>query len=221
MRTRARKKFAKKGKRNWPYAHQRKCAKWALQPSQTRSLICHDPGTGKTFPFMMMLAVHHVQTATAARGGLGPQGCRQWYQVFLDTRIPEECMHIVKTAKSVTKEMFAKYNVILISRNMIGNIFGQPPVGEAAPPERERLVDQRVGPHPGKPITRCSRPSSTSSARTRRTSCATPRPVDARPRDGRENSRRVVGMTATPVMGKPDDLQGMAIAMDSRRSSRT
>jgi len=128
MRTRARKLGDKKGKRNWPYTHQRLLAKRVAADDCKRVVVCHDPGTGKTFSFMLAVATRHILNGGTRMQVLvsAPKGLlTQWKGVFLDTlRVPEARIHIVKDAKDMTtKEHFDKYDVMLVSRNLLGTMY--------------------------------------------------------------------------------------------------
>lgn len=221
MRVRARKCFAKKGKRNRPYCHQRIVAKRGAADECRRLIVCHDPGTGKTFSFMLMLATRHVLDAGKRMQVMvsAPKGLlRQWKNSFLDSlRIPEERIHIVTNAKDMTtKADFEKYDVLLVSRNLLGTIYEK----------SHQWVKQHHQNERGAWISAWDRIPGTEEhlllthkfdffgqdevqyLRNERTAWTQSHMRVAK------NSTRVIALSATPLMGKVDDLHGIANAMD-------
>lgn len=127
MRTRTRRKLDREGRRNWPYRHQRKCAKRMHSEQQKRLLVCHDPGTGKTFTFLLAMCGLHTLGGGRRRKTLvtAPASCIvQWQGAMLDTlRIPEGRILATNQQKKLTAKAIAEHDVIITSRNLVGLVY--------------------------------------------------------------------------------------------------
>lgn len=114
---------------NCPYAHQRKCCKRALPDNQPRMLICHDPGTGKTFTFGLIVAAMHTLSKGARRKTLvsAPASClEQWKEAVLDMlRIPESRILMTNKLSKITAASLAEHDFIIVSRDLIGRAYSQ------------------------------------------------------------------------------------------------
>jgi superfamily II DNA or RNA helicase len=117
------------GRPNKPYAHQRKCAKRALPDDQKRMLICHDPGLGKTFTFLLIVAGMHTLKKGVRRKTLvsAPASVlEQWKTACLDTlRIPEKNILMTNKLDKITPASLAKHDMIIVSRDLIGRAFSK------------------------------------------------------------------------------------------------
>ena len=217
---RKRMRAADGGRENIPYDHQRKCAKRALPNEQKWMLMCHDPGTGKTFTFMLIVAAMHTSSGGKQRKTMvsAPASCLpQWKSAFLNTlRIPESRILMVTQMKQLNVKSLREHDVFILSRNMIGHIFSScyEWVTQHHQNERGNWLSQwdhkpHVPTHPlllqhfdliGIDEAHYMRNPTTAWTK------------------GHEvismNSDKVIALTATPVFNKPLDLVGISIAMN-------
>ena len=129
LRTHTRTLNGKGGRPNKPYAHQRKCAKRALPDDQKRMLICHDPGLGKTFTFLLIVAGMHTLKKGVRRKTLisAPASVlEQWKTACLDTlRIPDKNILMTNKIDKITPQSLAKHDIVIVSRDLIGRAFSK------------------------------------------------------------------------------------------------
>lgn len=129
LRTHTRSIGGKGGRPNKPYAHQRKCAKRALPDDQKRMLICHDPGLGKTFTFLLIVAGMHTLKKGVRRKTLvsAPASVlEQWKAACLDTlRIPDKNILMTNKLDKITPQSLAKHDIIIVSRDLIGRAYSK------------------------------------------------------------------------------------------------
>ena len=110
-----------------PFEHQKTVCKRALQKTVPRLLVCHDPGLGKTFSFLLMVAGMHVKDCGKARKTLisAPASCLdQWLRACLDClRIPEERILITNQLTKLTSKNIRKHDILIISRDTLRRAF--------------------------------------------------------------------------------------------------
>ena len=117
----------KAGRLNTPYTHQRKCAARALPDKRRHMLICHDPGLGKTFTFLLVVAAMHTIMKGARRKTLisAPASVlEQWKTACLDTlRIPSNNIMMTNKLEKITPESLAGNDILIVSRDLIGRAY--------------------------------------------------------------------------------------------------
>ena len=205
---------------NRPYDHQRKCAKRAIHPSQNKMIMCHDPGTGKTFTFLLIVAGMHTLSGGVKSKTMvsAPASClQQWKNACLNTlRIPESRILMTNKANQVTAKSLKEHDFFIFSRDLIGRIFSScyEYVQRHHQNDNGNWLSQwdhkpHVATHPlltmefdlvgidevhfmRNPLTRWTKGHEIISA----------------------NAKKVVAMTATPIFNKPLDLVGISTAMN-------
>jgi SNF2 family DNA or RNA helicase len=205
---------------NKPYAHQLKCARRALPPAQNRMLICHDPGTGKTFTFLLIVAAMHTVMKGVRRKTLisAPAGVlEQWKTACLDTlRIPEKNILMTNKLSKITSQSLAKHDIIIVSRNLIGQAFSKCHEWKTRHHQNERgnwlsQWDAKKGVQ----IHCLFRVEFDLLGIDEVHFCRNPLTAWTK---GHElvasKSAKVEGLTATPVFNKPQDLIGIGTAID-------
>ena len=115
------------GRKNIPYEHQRRCAKWVLIEQRTRAIFAHDPGTGKTFTCFLFVAAKQVYNHNKVQKVLisAPASClEQWANEAINT-LSTSAKRVLKVVRlsQVTEESIASHDVIIVSRNLIGNAY--------------------------------------------------------------------------------------------------
>jgi SNF2 family DNA or RNA helicase len=125
LRTKTRSNKGKPGRPNNPYKHQRVTAKEAIQSK--RLLICHDPGLGKTFTFLLSVAAMHVIDHGRQRKTLisAPASCLdQWLSACLDSlRIPEKNILKTNELKKLNARSIRAHDIIIVSRETLTGAF--------------------------------------------------------------------------------------------------
>lgn len=122
-------KRRKSGIEHVPIMHQRRAVKFMLPPSQSRAMLVHDPGLGKTFTTLLLVAALHV----VHRGSKSelkflisvPASCiEQWYREVTEALLIPPKM-ILKTNRvcHLTKEAIAAHTLIIVSRDTVGRAF--------------------------------------------------------------------------------------------------
>lgn len=125
LRAHTRKHGKLKGRIMKPFCHQRRLVKRMLAARSERMIVNHAAGLGKTYSFLLFVAARY----TLSKGNMpkvlitAPTSCvQQWYDAVLDTlRISPT--RILKTTRQ--KDMHAdaidSHDIIITSRDMIGN----------------------------------------------------------------------------------------------------
>lgn len=216
--TRARK--GKDGRAFRPYAHQRKCVKRALPAKETRMLVCHDPGLGKTMTFLLMVAAMHTLQRGRRRKILlsCPKACvEQHYNAVRDTLlIPKDKIFVSTELKSFTQEAIDEHDFIITTKDLIGNAFGKCHRWETKHHQNARgNWCSAFAAIPGVPLHPLLKTKFDMV-------CIDEVHLDRNPlcrwTQGHQlisnNTTKVIGMTATPLMNRPLDLVGIATGMD-------
>jgi hypothetical protein len=124
LREHTRSEKGKAGRPNKPYPHQRKCVKYMLPDEQNRTLMVHDPGTGKTFTFLLLVAAKHVIRRGARQKILvsAPASClKQWTNAVLDTlHVNPNRILTTNRMRSITAEALDKHDFIIVTRDVLG-----------------------------------------------------------------------------------------------------
>lgn len=122
-------KKRKSGNEHIPIEHQRRATKWILPLERTRSLLVHDPGLGKTYTLMLVIAamyVVHRGTKSQLKFLVSvPASClEQWYREVTEA-LSISPKKVLRTNRlcHLTKETIANHTVIIVSRDTIGRAF--------------------------------------------------------------------------------------------------
>jgi hypothetical protein len=125
LRTKTRSNKGKNGRPNNPYKHQRVAAKEAIQAK--RLLLCHDPGLGKTFTLLLIIAAMHVIDHGRRRKVLlsAPASCLdQLLSACLDSlRIPESNILKTNELKKLNARSIRANDIIIVSRETLTGAF--------------------------------------------------------------------------------------------------
>ena len=112
-------------KKKTPCTHQRKAVKYMLPEEQNRSILVHDPGLGKTYTILLLMAAMHAIYPKNKRDLKYfisvPASCiEQWFRAVVeDLNInPKLVMHTNRLCQ-LTKESIAKHVIIIVSRDTV------------------------------------------------------------------------------------------------------
>lgn len=203
-----------------PYPHQRKCVKRALPSTVPRMLLCHDAGLGKTMTFLLMVAAMHTLQRGRRRKTIVscPKSClEQWYESLRDTLlIPKDRIIVSTKLKSLTRGALDHADFVITTKDLVGNAFGCCHAWETKHHQNERgnwcSGYARI---PGVPLPPLL---DTEFSMACIDEVHIDRNPDARWTRGHEmisqNTAKVIGMSATPLMNRPRDLCGIATGMD-------
>ena len=122
-------KRSKSDKSMTPFPHQRDAVKFMLPSNRKRSLLVHDPGLGKTYSILLLIAAIHV-THKGSKSGLkylisAPASCiEQWFRNVVDVlSINPSLIMITNKICDLTKYNIAKHVIIIASRDIIGRAY--------------------------------------------------------------------------------------------------
>lgn len=208
------------GRLNWPFSHQRKCAKRALPDEQRRMLICHDPGTGKTFTFLLIVAALHTLKGGVRRKTLvsAPSSClMQWKNAVLDTlKVREGLILMTNKLADLTADAIDAADIVIVSRDVVGRAFSTCHEWVTRHHQNERgnwmsQWDRTPGTqlHPlldvafdlvGVDEVHFLRNPMTGWTKAHELICS--------------KAAKVMGLTATPIFNRPQDLIGISIGVD-------
>ena len=117
----------RKGRPNRPYPHQRSTVKSMMSDEKSRCVMVHDPGTGKTFTSLLLVATKYVIRHGTRQKVLVPvpTSClEQWYQSTLDTlRVSPKRILCTNQMALITTETIANSDIIIVSREIVGRAF--------------------------------------------------------------------------------------------------
>ena len=122
-------KKRKSGTTHTPIEHQRRATKWILPIERTRSLLVHDPGLGKTYTLLLIIAamfvVHRGNKSELTFLLSVPASClEQWYIEATEALcIPAKRILRTNRLCQLTKEAIANHTLIIVSRDTIGRAF--------------------------------------------------------------------------------------------------
>lgn len=222
-------KKRKSGPAHLALVHQRKGVKFMLPNEQKRSLLCHDPGLGKTYTLMLLMAalwvVHRGSKSELKFLISVPASCiEQWYREVTETlKIAPKLILRTNRLCNLTKEAIASHAVIIVSRDTIGRAYSScyEYVQAHHLNQQNRWVSQwdriaNTNLHPlfetnfslfgidelhmmRNPLTAWTKGHELISTK----------------------ATKSVGLTATPVFNSPKDLVGISTALDLRETFKT
>ena len=220
LRERARSDGGKVGRANMPYPHQRKFVKRMINGDTRRLMMVHAPGTGKTFTTLLHVAARHITRRGKRQKILisVPTSClQQWHNAVLDTLdIAPKRIMVTNRAAKLTKEAIAKHDVLIVTKETVGRAWSSCHEWVVAHHRNERnhWVSQWDR-KPGVSLHPLFAAEYTLVAidelhfmRNCLTGWTKGHELVSR------SAEEVIGLTATPVFNKPDDMMGLATAMD-------
>ena len=119
----------RKTSKKTPCTHQRKAVKFMLPEQQTRSILVHDPGLGKTYTVLLLIAAIHAIYRGSKRDLKYfisvPASCiEQWFRAVVeDLNIPTKLILHTNRLCQLTKENIARHAIIIVSRDTVGRAF--------------------------------------------------------------------------------------------------
>lgn len=220
-----------------PCKHQREAVKRMLKDEATRTLLVHDPGLGKTYTVLLLMAAMHAVHKGSKRELKFfisvPTSCLvQWYRAVLeDLNVSHRLIMSTNRLCDLTEENIAKNVIIIVSRDTVGRAYktcyeyvgrnqaDQPQADQLQgdQPQCDKEEKRGTGWFPIKDAK--VHPLFTANfslfaidelhfMRNNMTSWTKAHELLA------SISKKVVGLTATPVFNSPKDLMGVSTAMD-------
>ena len=203
---------------NVPYSHQYAAVKRMMRPETTRLILGHDPGLGKTFTSLSLVAADAVENAGRFSRVLisAPTSIlKQWKNEVSDTLVLQD-RFVLATNRlgEVTEASLKRARVVIVSRELVGRAFSSCFTWRQRHHQNQRgswvSSWERTEGKPLHPllaasfdiffIDECHFMRSTTTAWTR----------------GHEQvakkARKVIGLTATPLVNRPTDLVGISVA---------
>lgn len=214
----------KSGRCHVPLMHQRKAVKFMISPKQRRSVLVHDPGMGKTYTLLLLIAalyVIHPRSKSELKFLIStPTSCLdQWLQeVMQSLNIPAKFILATTKLEKLTKHNIAAHSIIIVSRETIGRAYSTcyEHVSAHHVNENNRWVSQwdRIQETDVHPLFdhKFSLFGIDELHFLRNPLCAWTKGHELLSR----NSLKSVGLSATPVFNSPKDLYGISTAMDLR-----
>lgn len=223
LRARKRRGSDEEGRVHWPFPHQRKCAKRLIAEQNTRMLVCHDAGMGKTFSFLLAVAgIHTLGDGRRPRVLVtAPASCLlQWKAAVLDSlRISERRIMMCNKLVQLTSHAMRNHDFFIVSRDTVGRAFsalfewgyedGEP--SEHSSGRARRAWVRR----PGAAVPALLESQfdilgvdEAHAMRNTTTACTQGHNILS------QHSKRVISLTASPVFNSPTDLAGISLACD-------
>lgn len=220
LRERARSRDGTLGRLNKPYPHQFKFVKRMVTGKNRRMLMVHAPGTGKTFTFLLHVAARHITRRGKRQRVLisVPASClQQWHSAVLDIlNLPSKRVLATNRLNKLTEESISNHDVLIVTKETVGRAWSS--CYEWVQAHHQNAQNHWVSQWDRKPGT---------SLHPLFTAQYTAVCIDELHfmrncltgwTKGHElvskSAEEVVGLTATPVFNKPDDMMGLATAMD-------
>lgn len=219
LRRHTRKAGISKSRPNRPHKHQRQVVKRMIGVKTGKIIINHSAGLGKTFSFLLYVAARY----TLDRGKMpkvlitAPTSClKQWHDAVLDTlRInPDRVLRTTKRS-DMTTENVEEHDIIITSRDMVGSAARESFTWVTQHHQNERgnwisAWDRRHG-VPLHPIFAAAFDivgyDEVHSLRNPLTTWTHGHSVIA------EKAEFTVGISASLIYNKPDDLRGIAVGL--------